>query len=435
MGGGPRTFAGGLNKWQWKRMHEKKARDKERRLLDHERQLYQSRLRSQIRSNIVASADVPTSSSLNSQPTHSPLSPEEQIKALADRFMKEGAEDLWNEDDGPVTSSVTMSATKEIVGEPINLRKFVADNPGRSIDVGNLSSFTKSRQYSSSVMGSGIQFKGGYRELVSMNSIGVMSVRCYSIGTQIQKEPERIASKRIKFARNESSESEDDASGKVERGSRNPVPERKGRYPRFAANKSDISVDSDMDEKKGRGKRMLSSAALGKDDRKGGHPRYAVNESDIFAAADDDDDDSDSDMDGKRGRRKRMLSSAALGKYERKTSKRIPLQFVEKEDDLSRHVEAIRKEFTSRRYKENIRTNFEEQKEESFLSSKRFDECDISPLTVKALTAAGYVQMTRVQEATLTACLEGMDVMVKARTGSGKSTAFLSLKPRRTRGC
>lgn len=38
----------------------------------------------------------------------------------------------------------------------------------------------------------------------------------------------------------------------------------------------------------------------------------------------------------------------------------------------------------------------------------RFDECGISPLTVKALSAAGYVQMTRVQEATLSACLEGM---------------------------
>jgi hypothetical protein len=29
-------------------------------------------------------------------------------------------------------------------------------------------------------------------------------------------------------------------------------------------------------------------------------------------------------------------------------------------------------------------------------------------LTVKALSAAGYVQMTRVQEATLSVCLEGM---------------------------
>ena len=37
----------------------------------------------------------------------------------------------------------------------------------------------------------------------------------------------------------------------------------------------------------------------------------------------------------------------------------------------------------------------------------RFDECGIYPLTVKALSSAGYLQMTRVQEATLGVCIEG----------------------------
>ena len=44
--------------------------------------------------------------------------------------------------------------------------------------------------------------------------------------------------------------------------------------------------------------------------------------------------------------------------------------------------------------------------------SIRFDEYDVSPLTVKALTAAGYVQMTKVQEATLSTCLEGMLLLI-----------------------
>lgn len=44
----------------------------------------------------------------------------------------------------------------------------------------------------------------------------------------------------------------------------------------------------------------------------------------------------------------------------------------------------------------------------SFFSS-RFDECNVSPLTIKALSLAGYVQMTKVQEATISACLEGMN--------------------------
>lgn len=38
----------------------------------------------------------------------------------------------------------------------------------------------------------------------------------------------------------------------------------------------------------------------------------------------------------------------------------------------------------------------------------RFDECDVSSLTVRALAEAGYVQMTRVQEATLSAFREGL---------------------------
>lgn len=38
----------------------------------------------------------------------------------------------------------------------------------------------------------------------------------------------------------------------------------------------------------------------------------------------------------------------------------------------------------------------------------RFDECAISPLTIKALSTSGYTHMTRVQETSLPICLEGM---------------------------
>lgn len=38
----------------------------------------------------------------------------------------------------------------------------------------------------------------------------------------------------------------------------------------------------------------------------------------------------------------------------------------------------------------------------------RFDESSISPLTLKALSASGIVKMTRVQDATLSECFEGM---------------------------
>ncbi|TQD95132.1 hypothetical protein C1H46_019219 [Malus baccata] len=49
MGGEPRTFTGGVRKWKWKRMHEKRAKEEGKSLLDQEKRLYEARLRSQIR--------------------------------------------------------------------------------------------------------------------------------------------------------------------------------------------------------------------------------------------------------------------------------------------------------------------------------------------------------------------------------------------------
>ncbi|KAH1135489.1 hypothetical protein GLYMA_05G205533v4 [Glycine max] len=101
MGGGPRTFPGGVNKWKWKRMHEKLARDKQNRLIQQEKQLYPARIRSHIRSSL--SPDHRSAAAA----THRPLSPNDHFKALADRFVKDGAEDLWNNHDGPLTPNPT----------------------------------------------------------------------------------------------------------------------------------------------------------------------------------------------------------------------------------------------------------------------------------------------------------------------------------------
>ncbi|KAL2924775.1 DEAD-box ATP-dependent RNA helicase 31 [Bienertia sinuspersici] len=64
-------------------------------------------------------------------------------------------------------------------------------------------------------------------------------------------------------------------------------------------------------------------------------------------------------------------------------------------------------------------------KDDSYLSETRFDQCAISPLSLKAIKDAGYEKMTMVQEATLPAILKGKDVMAKAKTGTGKTVAFL----------
>ncbi|XP_062215336.1 DEAD-box ATP-dependent RNA helicase 26-like [Phragmites australis] len=61
----------------------------------------------------------------------------------------------------------------------------------------------------------------------------------------------------------------------------------------------------------------------------------------------------------------------------------------------------------------------------SYLTQTRFDQCPISPLSLKAIKDAGYERMTKVQEATLPKILQGKDVLAKAKTGTGKTVAFL----------
>ncbi|KAL5792246.1 hypothetical protein ACOSP7_000840 [Xanthoceras sorbifolium] len=64
-------------------------------------------------------------------------------------------------------------------------------------------------------------------------------------------------------------------------------------------------------------------------------------------------------------------------------------------------------------------------KDDSYLSETRFDQCSISPLSLKGIKDAGYEKMTIVQEATLPVILKGKDVLAKAKTGTGKTVAFL----------
>ncbi|XP_045789787.1 DEAD-box ATP-dependent RNA helicase 31-like [Trifolium pratense] len=62
---------------------------------------------------------------------------------------------------------------------------------------------------------------------------------------------------------------------------------------------------------------------------------------------------------------------------------------------------------------------------DSYLSDSRFDQCSVSPLSLKGIKDAGYEKMTIVQEATLPVILKGKDVLAKAKTGTGKTVAFL----------
>ncbi|XP_009627713.1 DEAD-box ATP-dependent RNA helicase 31-like [Nicotiana tomentosiformis] len=64
-------------------------------------------------------------------------------------------------------------------------------------------------------------------------------------------------------------------------------------------------------------------------------------------------------------------------------------------------------------------------KSDSHLTETRFDKFPLSPLSLKGVKDAGYETMTVVQEATLPAILKGKDVLAKAKTGTGKTVAFL----------
>ncbi|KAL0379405.1 UNVERIFIED_CONTAM: DEAD-box ATP-dependent RNA helicase 31 [Sesamum angustifolium] len=68
----------------------------------------------------------------------------------------------------------------------------------------------------------------------------------------------------------------------------------------------------------------------------------------------------------------------------------------------------------------------EEEADDSIVVQARFDQCPISTLSLKAIKDAGYEKMTLVQEATLPVILKGKDVLAKAKTGTGKTVAFLA---------
>ncbi|XP_058000097.1 uncharacterized protein LOC110648940 [Hevea brasiliensis] len=99
MGGGPRTYPGGVSKWQWKRMQAKKAKQLLKARLCCERQIYEMQRRAELK---VAVAELERHwKVVEKAPTLFSVSADEQVKVLADRFQKPGGFDLWSEKDGP----------------------------------------------------------------------------------------------------------------------------------------------------------------------------------------------------------------------------------------------------------------------------------------------------------------------------------------------
>ncbi|KAL3640679.1 hypothetical protein CASFOL_015647 [Castilleja foliolosa] len=99
MGGGPRTYPGGVSKWQWKRMQAKKAKQLIKARLSRERQIYEMRKRAELKA-AVSELERPWET-VEKPPTLFSVGADEQVKVLADRFQKPGGLDLWSERDGP----------------------------------------------------------------------------------------------------------------------------------------------------------------------------------------------------------------------------------------------------------------------------------------------------------------------------------------------
>ncbi|TYJ06579.1 hypothetical protein E1A91_A12G243600v1 [Gossypium mustelinum] len=397
MGGGPRTFPGGLNKWQWKRLHEKKAKEKEKRLLDQEKQLYQARIRSQIRAKLAGRPDP------SCDPTqYSPMSPNDHIKALADRFMKEGAEDLWNENDGPLNSEeqerprsveTARNPRSGLIHSPLNIKKLLSDSRRENEKPSGVSNsqFIKSRSYS-------VQANGKFK----VNESSFAGIQSY-FGSKDEslKRSGRNNISQVRLGKNETSSNQHESDSVSDNNSLKRFgPGGKGEKVSFQNNVKFIKSRNRMERR-----------------------RFRRNES---SSSDDESDlELEDEVEGVGGWRdvKKSGSSASLGKYDVKIKRRVPLKELEKEMDFSEQVQLLRQELEKKKLAE-IEKKMGEG--EPIYSKKRFDECGISPWTVKALSAAGYFQMTRVQETTLSVCLEaGKDALVKAKTGTGKTAAFL----------
>ncbi|CAH8256000.1 unnamed protein product [Arabidopsis lyrata] len=342
MGGGPRIFPGGLNKWQWKRMHEKKAREKENKLLDQEKQLYEARIRTEIRAKMWGNSDSGEKTKKSSQ-SHGPMSPKEHIKTLADRFMKAGAEDLWNENDGPVKESDDGWGLS---------RRDNGRSGSNSIDSSSNSSID-------------------VRKLVSGRR-GFSSMR------------------RGRFKRNESSCDEGDDFDAKKLDTLSPF------SPKFAGTKEKVKS---------------SKSVVGVIRNKGLFGRRKFRKNDSSTEEDSEEEGEEGKMNGWMDLRK-TGSSAALGNHDIKLTKRVNRNVTDEGLYPPLDINTVREDLSKRKSVDNV---MEENREphDSIFSGKRFDESSISPLTLKALSVSGIVKMTRVQDATLSECLDDNAVRLK----------------------
>ncbi|MCO5569039.1 hypothetical protein L7F22_022745 [Adiantum nelumboides] len=137
MGGGPRTYPGGVTKWQWRRMQLKKSRQIEKARLLREKHIYEARRRSELLAASPA-LEMPWQKMSRIRPPNF-VTADEQVTKLAARFQKRGAEDLWTENDGPESFEVLNEESHFLKTRAFNQdsSQYNTQNGGQSNEQGN----------------------------------------------------------------------------------------------------------------------------------------------------------------------------------------------------------------------------------------------------------------------------------------------------------
>lgn len=297
-------------------MHEKRAKEKEKRLLDQEKQLYQARVRSEIRCKLAGVPD--TSSNSDPSTSYSPMSPSEHIKALANRFMKEGAIDLWNEDDGPLKTPLP--------------RPHLRGGPGRIGSIRSPVDVKKLLTEKDDVL-------GGPRNM-GFGKVNGDNLKSRSYSVQIRRS----------FRRNESSSSDDDVNYNSGVDSIKPFAHKLAPSP-------DKNVKS----------RDLNNL---RNDRKAVAQRKIKFWRNGGSTSDDDSEEElgNVDKESRSWKDLRTGSSASLGKCDMKMKRRVPPKAYDEESDFAEQVELLRHELR----KKNAAEDHGEKSEEIIFTQKRY---------------------------------------------------------------
>ncbi|KAL2612799.1 hypothetical protein R1flu_024491 [Riccia fluitans] len=366
MGGGPRTFPGGVSKWQWKRMQEKKERQIEKARLLRERQAYEERKRQEL----LASSSLRVEKPWEKPPPRNVLTPlvtalDPKVTALADRFRKRGGEDLWTEDDGPEEANGSPGRISARFIPSTSANTFVSRFP----KVENSSAHgRRTSNPNSGIPGSSAASDEWDNSLRNSRSVSVESE--VSSSATSRRPGSRIENESILQGR------------------------RRADFGGLIGKLENLSVS----------RNFSSSSAAAFVDTVGSDQGVTMRGRERNSS--------------RSGRKPTWQNDGGVGPGKRTNE-------VPESSGGSRAFSDVQQQ------RKKVRPSppkvaMEGENAPSHLSETRFDQFPISPLSIRALhEIMGYQKMTKVQEATFPVILEGKDVLAKAKTGTGKTIAFL----------